>query len=80
MESKLRPNHLRFVGATELPKFLSGFDVEQAFRISAADIAAIRERIRADRRFGVRSSWSSFERQDAPWIGRQVCPGRSYGP
>jgi len=49
----LRPIHLRFVGATELPKSLSDFDVEQSFRISAADIAAIRERFRADRRLGV---------------------------
>jgi hypothetical protein len=51
--NKLRPIHLRFVGATELPRSLSDFDVEQSFRISAADIAAIRERFRADRRLGV---------------------------
>ena len=49
----MRPIHLRFVGATELPKSLSYFDVDQSFRISAADIAAIRERFRADRRLGV---------------------------
>ena len=49
----MSPIHLRFVGATELPKSLSDFDVEQSFRISAADIAAIRERFRADRRLGV---------------------------
>ena len=49
----MRPIHLRFVGATELPKSLSDFDVEHSFRISAADIAAIRERFRADRRLGV---------------------------
>lgn len=48
----MRPIHLRFVGATELPKSLSDFDVEQSFRISNADIAAIRERFRADRRLG----------------------------
>jgi hypothetical protein len=49
----LRPIHLRFVGATELPKSLSDFDVEQSFRIITADVAAIRERFRADRRLGV---------------------------
>lgn len=49
----MRPIHLRFVGATELPKSLSDFDVEQSFRISNSDIAAIRERFRADRRLGV---------------------------
>ncbi len=49
----MRPIHLRFVGVTELPKSLSDFDVEHSFRISAADIAAIRERFRADRRLGV---------------------------
>ncbi len=49
----MRPIHLRFVGATELPRSLSDFDVEQSFRISNADIAAIRERFRADRRLGV---------------------------
>lgn len=49
----MRPIHLRFVGATELPKTLSDFDVQQSFRISSADVAAIRERFRADRRLGV---------------------------
>ena len=49
----MRPIHLRFVGATELPRSLSDFDVDQSFRISNADIAAIRERFRADRRLGV---------------------------
>ena len=49
----MRPIHLRFVGATELPRSISDFDVEQSFRISNADIAAIRERFRADRRLGV---------------------------
>lgn len=48
----MRPIHLRFVGATELPKSLSEFDVEQSFRISGTDVAAIRERFRADRRLG----------------------------
>ncbi len=48
----MRPIHLRFVGATELPRSLSDFDVEQSFRISQADVAAIRERFRADRRLG----------------------------
>ena len=51
--TKVRPIHLRFVGATELPRSISDFDVEQSFRISNADIAAIRERFRADRRLGV---------------------------
>ncbi|MCA0215575.1 MAG: Tn3 family transposase [Proteobacteria bacterium] len=41
------------MGATELPKSLSDFDVEQSFRVSTADVAAIRERFRADRRLGV---------------------------
>jgi len=49
----VRPIHLRFVGATELPRSLSDFDVEQSFRLSQADVAAIRERFRADRRLGV---------------------------
>lgn len=48
----MRPIHLRFVGATELPKSLSDFDVEQSFRISSTDVAAIRERFRTDRRLG----------------------------
>lgn len=49
----MRPIHLRFVGATELPRTLSDFDVQQSFRISSTDVAAIRERFRADRRLGV---------------------------
>lgn len=49
----MRPIHLRFVGATELPRSLSDFDVEQSFRLSQADVSAIRERFRADRRLGV---------------------------
>lgn len=49
----MRPVHLRFVGAAELPKSLSDFDVEQSFRISSEDVTAIRERFRADRRLGV---------------------------
>ena len=48
----MRPIHLRFVGAAELPRSLSNFDVEQSFRISTADTAAIRERFRTDRRLG----------------------------
>lgn len=48
----MRPIHLRFVGAAELPRSLSEFDVEQSFRLSRADIAAIRDRFRADRRLG----------------------------
>lgn len=48
----MRPIHLRFVGAVELPRSLSDFDVEQSFRISSADVEAIRERFRADRRLG----------------------------
>ena len=50
----MRSIHLRFVGATELPKSLTDFDVEQSFRISSADVAAIREeRFRPDHRLGV---------------------------
>lgn len=45
--------HLRFVGSKELPKSLSDFDVEQSFKLSSGDIAAIRERFRTDRRLGV---------------------------
>lgn len=48
----MRPIHLRFVGAVELPKSLSTFDVEQSFRLSSDDVAAIRTRFRADRRLG----------------------------
>lgn len=44
--------HLRFVGSKELPKSLSDFDVEQSFKLSSGDIAAIRERFRTDRRLG----------------------------
>lgn len=48
----MRPIHLRFVGAVELPKSLSEFDVDQSFRISSTDVRAIRERYRTDRRLG----------------------------
>lgn len=44
--------HLRFVGSKELPKSLSDFDVEQSFKLSSGDTAAIRERFRTDRRLG----------------------------
>lgn len=43
----------RYVGADSLPSRLSEFDVQQYFRLSAADIAAINERFRADRRTAV---------------------------
>jgi len=48
----VRTIHLRFVGAVELPKSLSVFDVEQSFRLSSEDVVAIRARFRADRRLG----------------------------
>lgn len=44
--------HLRFVGSKELPKSLSDFDVEQSFKLSSEDIAAILERFRTDGRLG----------------------------
>ena len=42
----------RFVGAEQLPRHLSEFDVEQFFRLLPADVIAIRDRFRADRRLG----------------------------
>lgn len=36
----------RFVGATELPKSLTEFDVEQSFQLSKDDLEAIRKRFR----------------------------------
>ncbi len=45
--------HLRFVGATELPRSLSESDVEQLFRLSSDAAAAIRKRFRSDLRLGV---------------------------
>lgn len=45
--------HLRFVGATELPRYLSESDVEQLFRLISDDAAAIRKRFRSDLRLGV---------------------------
>lgn len=36
----------RFVGATELPKTLTEFDVEQSFQLSKDDLDAIRKRFR----------------------------------
>lgn len=42
----------RFVGARELPKTLSDFDVEQSFQLSKADIEAIRKRFRTAGRLG----------------------------
>lgn len=44
--------YLRFVGATQLPKNLSEFDVEQFFQLMPEDVAAIRGKFRPDRRFG----------------------------
>lgn len=44
---------LRYVGVDSLPVRLSEFDVQQYFRLSAADVAAINERFRADRRTAV---------------------------
>jgi TnpA family transposase len=48
----MRPVHLRFVGAVELPRSLSDFDVEQSFRLFQSDIGAIRKAFRTDRRLG----------------------------
>lgn len=42
----------RFVGAHDLPKSLSEFDVEQSFQLSKADIEAIRSRFRTAGRLG----------------------------
>jgi len=42
----------RFVGAEQLPRHLSEFDVEQFFRLLPDDVLAIRDRFRADRRLG----------------------------
>jgi len=44
--------HLRFVGATELPKSLSEFDVDQSFRLGVEDIEVVRTRFRTDQRLG----------------------------
>ena len=38
----------RFVGAEQLPRHLTEFDVEQFFRLLPDDIVAIRDRFRAD--------------------------------
>lgn len=40
----------RYVGADSLPSRLSEFDVQQYFRLSQADVAALTERFRSDRR------------------------------
>lgn len=48
----MRPIQLRVVGVVELPKSPSDFDVEHSFRLSSTDVAAIRERFRADRHPG----------------------------
>ena len=42
----------RFVGAVQLLRHLSEFDVEQFFRLMPEDVVAIRDRFRADRRLG----------------------------
>ena len=39
----------RYVGREELPARLTEFDLQQFFQLTSADIAAIRERFRADR-------------------------------
>ena len=39
----------RFVGAEQLPRHLSEFDVEQFFRLLPDDVVAIRDRFRSDR-------------------------------
>ncbi|UUZ68325.1 DUF4158 domain-containing protein [Polaromonas sp. P2-4] len=40
----------RYVGSDTLPSRLSEFDVQQYFRLSSVDVAALNERFRADRR------------------------------
>jgi hypothetical protein len=45
--------HLRFVGADQLPRTLSEFDVDRFFSLLPDDAKAITERFRADRRLGV---------------------------
>ena len=42
----------RFVGAVQLPRHLSEFDVEQFFKLLPEDVVAIRDRFRAYRRLG----------------------------
>ncbi len=42
----------RYVGADSLPSRLSEFDVQQYFRLSQLDVAALNERFRTDRRAG----------------------------
>jgi len=42
----------RYVGAESLPSRLSEFDVQQYFRLSQADVAALGKRFRVDRRAG----------------------------
>jgi len=42
----------RFVGAEQLPRHLSEFDVEHFFRLLPNDVLAIRDRFRGDRRLG----------------------------
>jgi hypothetical protein len=61
--------HLRFVGATDLPKSLSQFDVDQSFRLGLEDIEAVLARFRADQRLGaalqlvfIRATGRSLER------------------
>jgi len=59
----------RFVGATELPKSLTDFDVEQSFQLSSNDVEVIRRRFRSDRRLGaavqlvvIRATGRTFDR------------------
>ncbi|MFN3809026.1 MAG: DUF4158 domain-containing protein [Roseateles asaccharophilus] len=59
----------RFVGATELPKSLTDFDVEQSFQLSTQDVETIRRRFRTDRRLGaavqlvvIRATGRTFDR------------------
>ena len=42
----------RYVGADSLPSRLSDFDIQQYFQLSRADVAALSQRFRADRRAG----------------------------
>lgn len=48
----MRALHLRFVGAADLPRSLSDFDVEQSFRLSSEDVEAIRKRFAPAFRLG----------------------------
>jgi len=65
----------RYVGADSLPARLSEFDVEQYFTLTKADVSALCEWFRADRRVPAADPWTaspSFRRTSCvlsatPW-------------